>query len=129
MAARPARQGYNSVAKALASTASSDEARYGEPPDGPGGGDERARAEEETSQAKLDSARPRMSLLHHLAAVQTPIGVTVTLVDGTAHRAEVAEVYTDGLSVVIDRRRRYFPSRQSGKSWFTQRATGYVYEP
>jgi hypothetical protein len=64
----------------------------------------------------LEAAKPKLSLLHHLAAVQAirPVGFTVMLVDGAAYRADsVDHVFTDGLSVVADDHRRYF-SRDQG---------------
>ena len=72
----------------------------------------RVRVEAEKAQAALYSAKPTISLLHHMAAVQAiqPIGFTVTLADGTAYRAEgVDHIFTDGLSVVVEGHRRYFP--------------------
>jgi hypothetical protein len=72
----------------------------------------RVRVDAEKAQAALYSAKPNISLLHHMAAVQAiqPIGFTVTLADGTTYRADgVDHIFTDGLSVVVEGHRRYFP--------------------
>ncbi len=80
-------------------------------PEGPHGATMRERAETEAAEAQLQAVRPRISLLHHMAATQAMlIGFTVTLLDGSAYKvAQGDAVFTDGLSVVIDGRRRYFP--------------------
>jgi hypothetical protein len=55
--------------------------------------------------------KPTMSLLHHIAATQAiGTGFTVTLLDGTSYKAAKGDfVFTDGLSIVHDSRRIYFP--------------------
>ena len=60
---------------------------------------------------KREQAKPTMSLLHHIAATQAiGIGFTVTLLDGTSYKAAKGDfVFTDGLSIVHDSRRIYFP--------------------
>ena len=60
---------------------------------------------------RLTAAEPGMSLLHHMAATQAmEIGFTVILVDESSYRATRGDhVFTDGLSVVVDGHRRYFP--------------------
>ena len=60
---------------------------------------------------RLAAAEPGMSLLHHIAATQAmEVGFTVILVDDSSYRATRGDhVFTDGLSVVVDGHRRYFP--------------------
>jgi hypothetical protein len=60
---------------------------------------------------KREEAKPTMSLLHHIAANQAMrTGFTVTLLDGTSYNAAAGDfVFTDGLSVVHQTRRIYFP--------------------
>jgi len=72
----------------------------------------REKAEAEKAKATLEKAKPHISLLHHMAAVQgmSPFGFTVTLVDGSEYKTDVVDhIFTDGLSVVTEGRRRYFP--------------------
>jgi hypothetical protein len=74
--------------------------------------DPAAAAEAEQAKAQLEAARPHISLLHHMAAVQGMVsfGFTVTLLDGSEYRADAVDhIFTDGLTVVTEGRRRYFP--------------------
>ncbi len=66
----------------------------------------------ENAQEALAATKPQMSLLHHMAAVQPTgfIGLVVTLLDGTAYKADgVDHIFTDGLSVVVGGHRHYVP--------------------
>jgi hypothetical protein len=61
---------------------------------------------------RVAAAKPKMSLLHHIAAMQAmETGFAVTLIDGTSYRADRGDFVflTDGLSMVAGRHRRYFP--------------------
>jgi hypothetical protein len=60
---------------------------------------------------KREKAKPTMSLLHHIAATQAMhVGFTVTLLGGEVYKADGGDfVFTDGLSMVHDKRRMYFP--------------------
>ena len=60
---------------------------------------------------KLAEAKPSVSLLHHIAATEAmQTGFTVTLLDGTTYKTERGDlVFTDGLSILHQKRRMYFP--------------------
>jgi hypothetical protein len=60
---------------------------------------------------KREQAKPTMSLLHHIAATQAiGTGFTVTLLDGTSYKSAKGDfIFTDGLSIVHQTRRIYFP--------------------
>jgi hypothetical protein len=60
---------------------------------------------------KWADAKPKDSLLHHINATQAmKHGFTVTLLDGTTYNASQGDfVFTDGLSIVHETRRIYFP--------------------
>lgn len=62
-------------------------------------------------QQRLEASKPKMSLLHHIAATQAmTTGFTVILTDGGSYKAEKGDfVFTDGLSIVHEGRRMYFP--------------------
>ena len=60
---------------------------------------------------KLAEAKPAVSLLHHMAATDAmQAGFTVTLLDGATYSAGSGDLFfTDGLSIMHDKRRMYFP--------------------
>jgi chaperone required for assembly of F1-ATPase len=60
---------------------------------------------------KRADAKPDMSLLHHIAATQVMrTGFTVTLLDGTTYKTPAGDfIFTDGLSIVHEDDRIYFP--------------------
>jgi hypothetical protein len=62
-------------------------------------------------QKKLAEAKPKLEILQHIAATQAAqTGFILTLVDGTSYTAERADCFfTDGLSIVHDKHRIYFP--------------------
>jgi hypothetical protein len=72
-----------------------------------------ADAEQASKEAakKLEQAKPKISLLHHIAASQAmETGFTVTLLDGTTYKGATGDfAFTDGLSIVHETRRIYFP--------------------
>jgi hypothetical protein len=61
---------------------------------------------------KREQAKPTMSFLHHIAATQAmQTGFTVTLTDGTSYKAASGDfVFTDGISIVHEGHRIYFPT-------------------
>lgn len=62
--------------------------------------------------AKLAQAKPTMQMFQHIAATQAAqTGFIITLVDGTSYTTERADFFfTDGLSIVHDKHRIYFPT-------------------
>jgi hypothetical protein len=65
----------------------------------------------EEQKVQLALAEPKISLLHHIAATQAmETGFTVLLLDGSSYGANRGDfVFKDGLSIVHDGRRMYFP--------------------
>ena len=61
-------------------------------------------------EARLEAARPKLSLLHHFAALDPPHGFLVRLLDGESYEAaKVDHVFTDGISIMNDGTRIYIP--------------------
>ena len=62
------------------------------------------------TEARLEAAKPTLSLLHHLAALDPPHGFLVRLLDGESYEAaKVDHVFTDGISIVSHGTRTYIP--------------------
>jgi hypothetical protein len=62
--------------------------------------------------AKLAQAKPALQMFQHIVATQAAqTGFIITLIDGTSYTAEQADsFFADGLSIVHDKRRIYFPT-------------------
>jgi hypothetical protein len=60
-------------------------------------------------QYRLEQAKPKGSLLHHLAANAQGRTVTVCRTDGQRSDGQLETAYTDGLSLIIAGMRTYFP--------------------
>jgi hypothetical protein len=70
--------------------------------------DERKQAE--AMKQRLESAKPQISLVHHVAAILTHgRKLTIHLSDGRVCDGELDSSFTDGLSLVNAGLRTYFP--------------------
>jgi len=59
----------------------------------------------------LAATKPDLDLLHHFSAIMQPgIGFSVGLLDGTTYHTETTDhIFKDGISIVHDKHRIYFP--------------------
>jgi hypothetical protein len=69
-----------------------------------------ANGPESNTEERLAAAKPNLSLLHHLAALNPPHGFRVRLLDGESYEAaKVDHVFTDGISIINEDTRIYIP--------------------